>query len=98
MCGNCNGGCSKGACAMHWIVKILVIVGGVNWGLVGLGMLLDKGNSYNLVTMLLGTIPVAEAAVYLLVGIAAVLMIFGCKCKTCVVTPEVVQSTTNPTV
>ena len=63
------------------IAKVLVIIGGINWGLVGLGMLMSK--SWNLVNMIFGTMPTLEGIVYLLVGISAVVMIFGCKCKKC---------------
>ena len=38
MCGNCKEGACKGGCTMSMIAKILVIIGGVNWGLVGIGM------------------------------------------------------------
>ncbi len=50
----------------------LVVVGAVNWGLVGLGMLMG-GTGYNLVNMLFGSVPMLEAVVYLLVGV------FGAK-------------------
>jgi uncharacterized membrane protein YuzA (DUF378 family) len=60
---------------------ILVVVGGINWGLVGLGMLL--GRDLNLVNMLLGGMPMFEAIVYLLVGVAAVVKLVGCRCKKC---------------
>lgn len=79
----CKGCCSVGGCTVAWITKILVIVGGVNWGLVGFGMLLGNVEGWNVVNILLGSIPVLEAVVYVLVGISAVLMIFGCKCKKC---------------
>lgn len=81
----CKGCCHEGGCAMHWIVKILVVVGGVNWGLVGLGMLFG-GKNWNIVNLLLGSLPTVEAIVYVLVGVAAVMKIFYCcKCKKCVV-------------
>jgi hypothetical protein len=67
---------------MAMIAKVLVVIGGVNWGLVGLGMLLGK--SWNLVYMLLGSMPTAEAVVYVLVGVSAVMSIFCCKCEKCV--------------
>jgi len=63
------------------VVKILLIVGGINWGLVGVGMLM--GSDWNVVKMILGTMPTLEAIVYILVGVAAVMKIFGCRCKTC---------------
>jgi hypothetical protein len=68
---------------MNTIVKILVIIGAVNWGLVGIGMLLGQGDSFNLVRLILGSIPVLEAIIYVLVGIAGIMMIFGCKCGKC---------------
>ena len=46
------------------VVIILLIVGGLNWGLIGLF-------NYNLVNSLLGGVPVLEKAVYILVGLAA---------------------------
>ncbi len=76
----CN---SKGGCVMSMLSKILVIVGGLNWGLVGVGMLIGNGMNLNLVSMLLGAWPVLEAIVYVLVGIAAVVQIFSCGCKKC---------------
>jgi uncharacterized membrane protein YuzA (DUF378 family) len=64
------------------IGKYLLIAGGLNWGLVGVGMLMNA--DWNIVSMLLGTMPAIEAIVYVLVGVAAVVKIFGCKCKKCV--------------
>lgn len=57
------------------------MVGGLNWGLVGVGMLM--GNDLNVVHMILGSWPVVEGIVYVLVGLAAVMKIFGCRCKKC---------------
>jgi uncharacterized membrane protein YuzA (DUF378 family) len=79
----CKEGCCKKSCICKIIAKILVIVGGLNWGLVGLGMLLGKADAWNLVKMIFGSMPTVEAIVYLLVGIAAIMLIVGCKCKKC---------------
>ena len=68
---------------MAMVAKVLVIVGGINWGLVGLGMLLGNAGGWNLVNMIFGSMPVVEAVVYILVGIAAVMAIFDCKCSKC---------------
>ncbi len=76
----CMNNC-KGKCTPAMIAKVLIIIGGVNWGFVGVGMLMMK--DWNVVHMLLGTMPTFEAIVYILVGVAAVIKIFGCKCKTC---------------
>jgi uncharacterized membrane protein YuzA (DUF378 family) len=61
----------------------LVFIGGLNWGLVGVGMLMGKMGGYNVVNMLLGSWPMVEGVVYLLVGISAVMMLVGCKCAKC---------------
>ena len=81
--GNCKDGACKGGCMMKKVAKILVIVGGINWGLVGLGMLLGNAGGWNVVNMIFGTMPTLEAIIYVLVGVAAVMKIFGCKCKKC---------------
>ena len=54
---------------LYWIGLILVIIGGINWGLVGLFQ-------FDLVEALLGSIPIIRDIVYILVGIAAVYMIY----------------------
>ena len=75
--------CCKGVgCTTSLVAKILLIVGGVNWGLVGVGMLLNM-DSWNVVNMLLGSVPIVEGIVYVLVGVAAVMSIFGCRCSKC---------------
>lgn len=81
----CHSKCGSGGCIPALIAKILLIVGGINWGLIGLGALMGKGvEAWNVVHMVLGSWPVVEAVVYLLVGIAAVMKIFGgCRCKKC---------------
>jgi hypothetical protein len=53
---------------LDWIVLVLVIVGAVNWGLVGLFGL-------DLVDKILGSIPMLAKIVYILVGIAGLHMI-----------------------
>ncbi len=72
----------KNSCTISKITSFLVIIGGINWGLVGVGMLLGTMD-LNIIKMLLGGISWLEAIIYVLVGIASVMMIFGCKCKTC---------------
>ena len=52
----------------------LLIVGGLNWGLVGLLKL-------NLVETLLGSMPVLVMLVYVLVGASALYMLVGKKMK-----------------
>lgn len=73
-----------GGCSTSMVIKVLLVVGGLNWGLVGLGMLLNSADSWNLVNMALGSMPTLEAVVYLLVGVSALMSIVGCRCKKCV--------------
>jgi uncharacterized protein len=86
MCGNCKEGCCKGSCTVNMIAKILVIIGGINWGLVGIGMLF--GSDWNIIHLIFSFASIVEAIIYILVGISAVMMIFGCKCKECKVVKE----------
>lgn len=51
--------------ALHMIAFILLVVGGLNWGLVGL-------LNINLVTLVFGAWPMAVTVVYILVGVSAV--------------------------
>lgn len=72
--------------ALHKISFVLVIIGGLNWGLVALGTWINSGN-WNVVNLLLGSWPTVENLVYLLVGLGALVIIFGKKC--CVSKPSV---------
>lgn len=69
---------------LHIISFILVIVGGLNWGLVGLGWLVG-GADWNIVHMLLGSSMQLEAVVYVLVGLSAVWLAIGHgkDCRAC---------------
>ncbi len=53
--------------AIDWIALILVIIGGINWGLVGVF-------DYNLVGSIFGT--TIATIIYILVGISALWMIY----------------------
>ena len=75
MCG------TKGGCATNVVVNTLLVVGGLNWGLTGVGMLMMQ--NWNVVNMLLGNMPTIEAVVYVLVGLAALMKLIGCKCAKC---------------
>ena len=68
---------------MKKLAWVLVIIGGINWGLVGLGWLVG-GRNWNVVNLLLGGVPTVEGIIYLLVGVSAVFMAIGhCGCKKC---------------
>jgi uncharacterized membrane protein YuzA (DUF378 family) len=72
----------KGMCICSKISIILLIIGGLNWGLVGIGMLMgNSADAWNVVRMIFGTMPVVEGIIYVLVGLAAIMNIFGCRCK-----------------
>ena len=81
MCINCKCNSSWCGCGVSKIMKVLVIVGALNWGLVGIGML--TGGTLNAVNILLGDTPEAEAAVYVIVGLAALGTMWGCRCAKC---------------
>ena len=67
---------------MKMTAKILVVIGAINWGLVGIGMLLNS--DWNIVRMIFGFIwSPLEAIVYILVGLSAVMLLCGCKCGKC---------------
>jgi len=53
---------------LDWTSLVLVIVGALNWGLVGIGEFLNA--NWNLVTLVFGSIPALESAVYVIVGLA----------------------------
>ena len=54
---------------IDWLSMVLVIVGAVNWGLVGLFR-------FNLVNALFGGVPALESAVYVIVGLAGLYLIY----------------------
>lgn len=65
--------------AVHTIAFILVVVGAINWGLVGVNA------EWNVVGMLLGRWPVVESVVYVLVGLSGLFLAFSHRrdCKEC---------------
>lgn len=68
---------------LHMLTFILVMVGGVNWLLIGLGGF--AGSDWNIVHMIFGTMPQVEWLVYVLVGLSAVVEIVKHKslCRMC---------------
>ena len=55
--------------AMDWIALVLVIVGGLNWGLVG-------AFNFDLVATLLGEMSALARVVYILVGLSAIYLVY----------------------
>ena len=70
---------------LHIIAHILLWVGGINWGLVGLAMLVSPGSDWNVVHLIVGSWPTVEAVVYILVGLAALWALVAHRrdCKMC---------------
>lgn len=54
---------------LDWIAIVLVIIGALNWGLVGLFGL-------DLVAAIFGSVPILATIVYVLVGLAGLYMIY----------------------
>lgn len=59
---------------LDWVAMALLIIGGLNWGLVGLF-------EFDLVAAVFGVMSTASRAVYVLVGLAAVYSIYLCASK-----------------
>ena len=68
---------------LHSVAFALVIVGGLNWGLVALGYYM--GSNWNIMNLLLGSYPAVENLVYLLVGLSAISLLVSHKkdCRHC---------------
>lgn len=65
---------------LHMFAFTLVIVGALNWGLIGI-------LNINLVNLLFGEYPSFEKAIYLLVGVSAIaeVIMHTTSCKWCAV-------------
>ena len=68
---------------LHMVAWILLVIGGLNWLLVGLGGFM--GANWNVVAMILGSWPQVEWLVYVLVGLSAVYEVVTHKtnCRKC---------------
>src|SRR4051812_220761 len=77
----------KHMCAVCMTATILVLIGAINWGLVGIGMFMSS--NWNVVNLLLGHWMWLEALIYILVGLSGVWKIFmfpkccGKNCAQC---------------
>jgi len=85
----------KNNCTTSITIKTIVIIGGIDLGLIGLGMILGSMGNWNVLNILLGSAPVLEAVVYVAIGVAAVMMIFDCQCKKCKGSTSSTVSSTN---
>lgn len=68
----------KKFCLIDWIALILVIIGGLNWGLIGLF-------NFNLVGLIFGEMTILSRIIYIVVGLASLYTIyfFAKKAKSC---------------
>ncbi len=55
--------------ALDWVCLVLVIIGALNWGLVGLF-------GFNLVNAIFGGAPALESIIYVIVGLAGLYTIY----------------------
>lgn len=60
--------------ALEWIAFILVLVGGLNWGLVGVA-------KFDLVATIFGDMSAVARVVYTLVGLSAVILAISAPVK-----------------
>lgn len=67
--------------ATNMIAYWLVIIGALNWGLMGIGDFL--GANWNVVNLILGGMPVVESVVYVVVGLAAIVSVVSGGCRVC---------------
>lgn len=58
--------------ALDWIAYILVIIGALNWGLVGLNSFSGITYNWDVVAAIFGGMPALAAIVYLLVGLSGI--------------------------
>jgi len=63
--------------ALHKIAFWLLVIGGLNWGLIALGNWM--GSNWNVVNLVFGSWSWLENLIYLLVGISALVLIFKGK-------------------
>ena len=63
-------------CSVHAAAWWLLVIGGINWGLVG-------AFHYNLVESLFGAWGWLVSLIYILVGLSAIALLFKKSCKMC---------------
>ncbi|MHB8660517.1 MAG: DUF378 domain-containing protein [Minisyncoccota bacterium] len=70
---------------LHRVAFVLVVIGALNWGLVGIGDYLGSATSWDVVKLLLGQWSWLQDLVYVLVGLSGLFLIFDHKstCKMC---------------
>ena len=70
---------------LHYLAFILLVIGGLNWGLMGLAGFVSAGSNWNVVNLVLGQWSALENLVYVLVGLSALYVGIGHKkdCRMC---------------
>lgn len=63
--------------SLHMIAWILLIIGGLNWLLIGIGGFL--GANWNVVDLVFGSWPMVEWIIYLLVGLSTIYELVTCR-------------------
>ena len=66
---------------INFLAILLVVVGALNWGLVGIGGF--AGMNLNVVNLIFGSLPTLEWIVYLLVGLSGILVGWAHVTKKC---------------
>lgn len=61
---------------VDWLALVLVVVGAINWGLVGLAHFLTTGGNWNLVNLAFGSVAWLEFGTYFVVGLAGLYGIY----------------------
>jgi len=62
--------------AVDWIAYILVVIGALNWGLVGLNSFSSISYDWDIVAIIFRSIPWLAAIVYLLVGLSGLWVLY----------------------
>lgn len=67
---------------LDWVTGALVVIGALNWGLIGIW-----GEKCNLVVLAFSSVPLLVKIVYIVIGVAGLYLIFKafgcCKAKKC---------------
>ena len=58
--------------AFGWIASILLVIGALNWGLIGLKSFSSISYDWDLIALVFGSIPWLAAMVYLLVALSGI--------------------------
>ncbi|MDQ5962427.1 MAG: hypothetical protein QG653_234 [Patescibacteria group bacterium] len=55
---------------IYFISRILIVIGGLNWGAIGFGIVFGN-KDWNIAHIVLGNLPMIESVFYILIGLAA---------------------------